>query len=218
MTGNATRRFGSKALPALLVGLCASMQAAIAAEPSTPEAVTVITAASMIDGLGAKPRTHVAVVVRGDRIVAVRDGNAQDLPAGAQHIDLGAATLLPGLIDTHTHIFLQGEVPAEGGYDVQLLKQPQSFRAARAVVSARRALEQGFTTLRDMGTEGAGYGDVGIKQAIEAGYIPGPKTVRVHAGHIKHGRLSAGELRTRIDRSQRSAVDRRTGVGPPGRA
>jgi imidazolonepropionase-like amidohydrolase len=97
------------------------------------------------------------------------------VPAGAQHIDLGAATLLPGLIDTHTHIFLQGEVPADGGYDVQLLKQSLSFRAARAVVAARRALEQGFTTIRDMGTEGAGYGDVGIKQAIEAGYIPGPR-------------------------------------------
>jgi imidazolonepropionase-like amidohydrolase len=175
MTGHAMRRFGSIAVPALLIGLCARITPAIAAEPLAPDPITVITAATMIDGLGGKPRTHVAVVIRGDRIVAVRDGSAQDLPEGAQRIDLGAATLLPGLIDTHTHIFLQGEVPAEGGYDVQLLKQPLSFRAARAVVSARRALEQGFTTLRDMGTEGAGYGDVGIKQAIEAGYIPGPR-------------------------------------------
>ena len=80
-------------------------------------------------------RTNVAVVVIGNRIVAVRDRDAADLPAGAKHIDLGTATLLPGLIDTHTHIFLQGEVPADGGYDVQLLKQSLSFRAARAVVS-----------------------------------------------------------------------------------
>jgi imidazolonepropionase-like amidohydrolase len=129
----------------------------------------------MIDGLAAKPRTNVAVVIRGNRIVAIRDRTAPDLPAGARRIDLGSATLLPGLIDTHTHIFLQGEVPADGGYDVQLLKPPLSFRAARAVVAAHRALEQGFTTMRDMGTEGAGYGDVGIKQAIEAGYIPGPR-------------------------------------------
>jgi imidazolonepropionase-like amidohydrolase len=78
-------------------------------------------------------------------------------------------------MDTHTHIFLQGEDPAEGGYDVQLLKYPASFRAARATVSALRALEQGFTTLRDLETEGAGYGDVGIKEAINAGYIPGPR-------------------------------------------
>jgi imidazolonepropionase-like amidohydrolase len=154
---------------------CSCLQLSTAAEPSAPAPITVITAAAMIDGLAAKPRSHVAVVVRGDRIIAVRDASAPDLPADAVHIDLGSATLLPGLIDTHTHIFLQGEVPAEGGYDVQLLKQPLSFRAARAVVSARRALEQGFTTIRDMGTEGAGYGDVGIKQAIEAGYIPGPR-------------------------------------------
>jgi imidazolonepropionase-like amidohydrolase len=79
------------------------------------------------------------------------------------------------LIDSHTHVFLQGDDPAEGGYDVQLLKHGLAFRAARATVSARRALEQGFTTIRDVETEGAGYGDVGIKQAIEAGYIPGPR-------------------------------------------
>ena len=83
--------------------------------------------------------------------------------------------MLPGLIDCHTHIFLQGEVPAAGGYDVQLLKFPASYRVARAMVAARRALEQGFTTIRDVETEGAGYGDVGIKQAINEGYIPGPR-------------------------------------------
>jgi imidazolonepropionase-like amidohydrolase len=70
---------------------------------------------------------------------------------------------------------LQGEDPSEGGYDVQLLKYGLAYRAARATVAARRALEQGFTTIRDVETEGAGYGDVGIKQAIERGYIPGPR-------------------------------------------
>ncbi|HZD30511.1 MAG TPA: amidohydrolase family protein, partial [Candidatus Angelobacter sp.] len=68
-----------------------------------------------------------------------------------------------------------GEVPAAGGYDVQLLKYPLAYRAARAVVAARRALEQGFTTIRDMETEGAEYGDVGIKQAVNEGVIPGPR-------------------------------------------
>ena len=135
----------------------------------------VITARAMIDGLAAKPRANVAVVIRGNRIVAIRDRDAKDLPADAERIDLGSATLLPGLIDTHTHIFLQGEVPSEGGYDVQLLKHPLSFRVVRAVVAVHRALEQGFTTLRDVETEGAGYGDIGIKQAIEAGIIPGPR-------------------------------------------
>jgi imidazolonepropionase-like amidohydrolase len=83
--------------------------------------------------------------------------------------------VLPGLIESHTHLFLQGEEPSEGGYDAQLLFASQALRAARATVSARRALEQGFTTIRDVETEGAGYGDVGIKQAVERGYIPGPR-------------------------------------------
>jgi imidazolonepropionase-like amidohydrolase len=106
---------------------------------------------------------------------AVGDAASTKIPAGAQAIDLSRSTVLPGLIDGHTHIFLQGEDPAEGGYDAQLLKHGLAFRAARAAVSARRALEQGFTTIRDVETEGAGYGDVGIKEAIEAGYIPGPR-------------------------------------------
>ncbi len=154
---------------------CAGLAVAAATAAPPAERPLIVTAAALIDGVAAKARANVAVVIRGDRIVAVRDRGAADLPADAERIDLGGATLLPGLIDTHTHLFLQGEVPAEGGYDVQLLKQPLAFRAARAVVAARRALEQGFTTLRDLETEGAGYGDVGIKQAIEAGYIPGPR-------------------------------------------
>jgi imidazolonepropionase-like amidohydrolase len=167
-----TSRRARRRVPAAFLGLLAAT-GALAAPPA--ERPVIVTARTLIDGVAAKPRTNVAVVIRGDRIVAVRDQGAADLPADAERIDLGDATLLPGLIDTHTHLFLQGEVPAEGGYDVQLLKQPLAFRAARAVVAARRALEQGFTTLRDVETEGAGYGDVGIKQAIEAGYIPGPR-------------------------------------------
>ena len=141
---------------------------------AAPDSTTVVLAGALIDGVAARPRANVAVVTRGGRIIAIRDRNAPDLPRDATVIDLGDATLLPGLIDTHTHIFLQGEIPAEGGYDAQLLKHPLTYRDARATVAARRALEQGFTTIRDMETEGAGYGDVGIKQAIEAGIIPGP--------------------------------------------
>ena len=144
-----------------------------AAADDTP--LLVVRAQWLIDGTAEKPRHNMEVVIRGNHIVDVHPANSQVLPATAQVIDLGPATLLPGLIDTHTHIFLQGEDPAAGGYDVQLLKFPASYRVVRAVLSARRALEQGFTSIRDVETEGAGYGDVGIKQAINEGLIPGPR-------------------------------------------
>ncbi|MGE5413493.1 MAG: amidohydrolase family protein, partial [Syntrophomonadaceae bacterium] len=134
----------------------------------------MIHAGVLIDGVSPAARRDYAIVVRGNRIENVGPWTGA-APAGSTLVDLSAATVLPGLIDTHTHVFLQGEVPAEGGYDVQLLKEGIAFRAARATVSVRRALEQGFTTIRDVETEGAGYGDVGIKQAIEGGYIPGPR-------------------------------------------
>jgi imidazolonepropionase-like amidohydrolase len=147
-----------------------------AAEPvATQEQVQVIRAHALIDGTSAAARPDQDILIRGDHIAAVYPSGSKPLPPGARLIDLGAATVLPGLIDCHTHIFLQGEVPAAGGYDVQLLKYPASYRAARAVVAARRALEQGFTTIRDVETEGAGYGDVGIRKAIDEGYIPGPR-------------------------------------------
>ena len=155
---------------AVLVSLPATGQAA----PGS-DAVTVIRAGTLIDGKSATPRRDQVIVVRGNRIEAVGDAASTKIPEGATVIDLSRATVLPGLIDSHTHIFLQGEDPAEGGYDAQLLMQPLAFRAARATAAARRALVQGFTTIRDVETEGAGYGDVGIKQAIEKGYIPGPR-------------------------------------------
>jgi imidazolonepropionase-like amidohydrolase len=140
-----------------------------------PDAVKVIRAHALIDGTSAQPRLNPEILIHGNRIVEVSTASKHAPPSGAQLIDLGGATVLPGLIDCHTHIFLQGEVAAAGGYDVQLLKFPAAYRVARAIVSARRALEQGFTTIRDVETEGAGYGDVGIKRAIDEGYIPGPR-------------------------------------------
>jgi imidazolonepropionase-like amidohydrolase len=143
-----------------------------------PEKITAIHAANLIDGISNQVRHNVLVVIKGNRIESVTSGG--NAPAGAEVINLPAdVTVLPGLIDTHTHIFLQGEDPKVESYDEQLLKHPSSYRAARAAVSARRALEQGFTTLRDLETEGAGYGDVGIKEAINAGFIPGPRMLVV---------------------------------------
>jgi imidazolonepropionase-like amidohydrolase len=151
----------------------------MAAQNKTAPSLTVIRAGTFIDGKSDTPRRNQVIVIRGDRIESVGDGASLSIPAGANVIDLSSQTVLPGLIDSHTHIFLQGEDPAQGGYDANILKQALALRAARATVSARRALEQGFTTLRDVETEGAGYGDVGIKEAIEAGYIPGPRLLVV---------------------------------------
>jgi imidazolonepropionase-like amidohydrolase len=143
--------------------------------PSPAPQVTVIRAGTLIDGKSDKPRHDQVIIIRGSHIESVSDAASAKPPSDATVIDLSKATVLPGLIDGHTHIFLQGEEPAEGGYDANILNEPLSLRAARATVAARRALEQGFTTLRDVETEGAGYGDVGIKEAIERGYIPGPR-------------------------------------------
>jgi imidazolonepropionase-like amidohydrolase len=140
----------------------------------TAASLTVIRAGTLIDGSSDTPRKNQLIFVRGEQIEKVLDGSAA-IPAGAKVIDLSAATVLPGLIDSHTHIFLWGEDPAKGGYDVNILKAGIALRAARATYATRRALEQGFTTLRDVETEGAGYGDVEIKQAIEEGTIPGPR-------------------------------------------
>lgn len=161
---------------ALLV-FAASFTLAAQNKDTTPQLKTfsVIRAGTLIDGKSDSPRRDQNIIIRGNRIDSVGDAATAQIPPGSTVVDLSKATVLPGLIDSHTHIFLQGEDPAHGGYDVNILKYPASLRAARATVSVRRALEQGFTALRDVETEGAGYGDVGIKEAIEEGYIPGPR-------------------------------------------
>src|ERR1700754_3999970 len=90
----------------------------------TPESVTVVRAGTLIDGVSAQPRRNQDIVIRGNRIVEVNPAGTHAPPAGAKLIDLSNSTVLPGLIDTHTHLFLQGEVPSAGGYDVQILKYP----------------------------------------------------------------------------------------------
>jgi imidazolonepropionase-like amidohydrolase len=161
------------ALLVLALVICAS------AFGQQQSAVTVIRAGTLIDGKADKPKRDQVIVIRGNKIESVSDAASAKAPAGATVIDLSKSTVMPGLIDSHTHIFLQGEDPAHGGYDANILNAPLALRAARATVAARRALEQGFTTLRDVETEGAGYGDIGIKQAIEGGYIPGPRLLVV---------------------------------------
>jgi len=114
-----------------------------------------------------------AVLVRGSRIEAVGSATTMTVPAGTQMVDLPRTTLLPGLIDAHSHVLLHPY--DEAPWIDQVLKEPESLRVTRAVGHLQATLEAGFTTLRDLGTEGAGYADLGLKQAVEQGIIRGPR-------------------------------------------
>ena len=155
--------------------LSATVEITRAQSGASAAPLAVIRAGSLIDGTSDTPRKNQLIFVRGNRVEKVADASSTQIPAGATVIDLSSATVLPGLIDAHTHIFLWGEDPAKGGYDANILNAGIALRAARATFAVRRALEQGFTALRDLETEGAGYGDIEIKQAIAEGTIPGPR-------------------------------------------
>lgn len=136
---------------------------------------TLIKAARLIDVRAGRALTNQGILIDGERIKEVGPfAEVQSKAAGAQVIDLGNATVLPGMIDCHTHILLQGDITAED-YDVQLLKESIPFRAIRATVAVRTSLMNGYTALRDLETEGAMYADVDVKRAIDLGYIEGPR-------------------------------------------
>ncbi len=156
---------------ALLLLLCASASSSLA--QTAPKRVA-IRAGRLIDGKGGTPVTNALILIEGDRIVSVTTGGAP--PAGVEVIDLSRATVLPGLIDTHTHILLQGDITA-AEYDEQLLKQSIPYRAVLAARNARLALDHGFTTMRDLETEGAMYADVDVKTAIERGEVAGSRMI-----------------------------------------
>jgi imidazolonepropionase-like amidohydrolase len=115
------------------------------------------------------------VLVRGRRIERAGPAAQITAPADATTIELPGTTLLPGLIDAHSHVLLHPY--NETSWDDQVLKEAQALRVARATVHVQATLRAGFTTIRDLGTEGAGYADVGIKQAIEQGIIAGPRMI-----------------------------------------
>jgi imidazolonepropionase-like amidohydrolase len=127
--------------------------------------------ARVFDGLSPQLHEGWSVLVEGDKIAAVGPNIAA--PAGAKIIELPGATLLPGMIEGHSHLFLHPY--NETLWDDQVLHEPLALRTARAVVHAERTLDAGFTTERDLGTEGAGFADVGLKQAIDQGIVPGPR-------------------------------------------
>ncbi|HEY0969170.1 MAG TPA: amidohydrolase family protein [Opitutaceae bacterium] len=146
---------------------------ALIAQAQPAPAVTVLQPARVFDGETAALHEGWIVVVTGDRITAAGPAAAITVPAGTPVIDLPGLTLLPGLIDTHSHVLLHPY--SEASWNDQVLKESLSLRVARAVNHLRATLDAGFTTLRDLGTEGAAYADTGLRQAIEQGIIPGPR-------------------------------------------
>ena len=157
----------------LLLLLLALASPALAQAPAQPSGAILLRPARVFDGTGPRAHEGWTVLVRGERIEAVGPAERVGIPAGARVIDLPGMTLLPGLIEGHSHLFLYPY--DQTSWDDQVLRETESLRVARATVHARETLMAGFTTVRDLGTEGAGYADVGLKQAIDRGIIPGPR-------------------------------------------
>ena len=150
----------------------AVLDAAAQEKAAAPPKKIAIRAGHLIDGKSDKVVDNALILITGDSIVSVSSGG--DVPAGTEVIDLSDYTVLPGFMDTHTHVVLNGDITAED-YDVQLLKQSIPYRAILGARNARIALEHGFTTMRDLETEGAMYADVDVKTAIANGEVPGPR-------------------------------------------
>lgn len=140
------------------------------AQLAEPGQVVVLRAARMLDVAAGKMVSPGLVVIQGDRIAAVGDGANATLVAGAQVIDLGDRTLMPGMIDAHVHLFLH-----PGAEDLQTVEEGVPQRVLAAAEAARADLQAGFTAERDMGTEGAGSADTAVRDAINSGVFPGPR-------------------------------------------
>jgi imidazolonepropionase-like amidohydrolase len=145
----------------LLLSFCAFL--AIAQEPTI-----CLKAGRMFDGKSRTFRQNVSIIVKGTKIVGIHDG--LENPPGATVIDLTGVTVLPGLIDAHTHI-----VPHPGDYDQQVLRETPEFRAIYATKAAWATLEAGITTIRNVGSEGPGMVDIALRDAIAQGIVPGPR-------------------------------------------
>lgn len=142
-------------------------------------------------------RSGWVVLVRGDRIAAVGEASRVQAPASATVVELPSTTLLPGLIEAHSHLLLHPY--NEASWNDQVLKEPLALRVARATNHARSTLMAGFTAVRDLGTEGAGYADVGIRQAIQQGIIPGPRVLAATRAIVATGSYGPKGFDPRFD-------------------
>jgi imidazolonepropionase-like amidohydrolase len=172
-------------LPAVLAAQVSRSQAAQAPRQAPAPQALVLRPARVFDGFTTQLQSGWEVVVVGDRITAAGPAGSVTRPAGARVIELGGLTLMPGMIEGHSHLLLHPY--NETSWDDQVLNEPLALRIARATVAARTTLMAGITTERDLGTEGAGYADVGLRQAINQGIIPGPRLLVVTRAIVAAG-------------------------------
>ena len=182
----------------LLLALAAASSRSFAAE--APPRPVVIAPEAVWDGVADAPRAGWVVVVRGARIEAVGPAASVAAPADAERIALPGTTLIPGLIEGHSHLFLHPY--DETLWDDQVLKEPVGLRMVRAVAHARATLEAGVTTMRDLGTEGALDGDVQLKRAIEQGIVPGPRIITTTRAIVATGSYAPHRSRYAFDPPQ----------------
>jgi imidazolonepropionase-like amidohydrolase len=150
-----------------------------------PETVYLLKPAHVFDGESAQIHDNWAILVRGQKIEAVGPTATINAPAEAKVIELTGLTLMPGLIEAHSHVLLHPY--SETPWNDQVAHESLTLRVARATNHLRNTLQAGFTTIRDLGTEGAGYADVGLKQAVEQGIIPGPRMIVVTRAIVATG-------------------------------
>jgi imidazolonepropionase-like amidohydrolase len=177
--------------------------------PAVEQHPVALVPARVWDGVASEANEGWIVVVRGERIEAAGPAAAVSVPADARKMELAGTTLLPGLIDAHTHVLLHPY--NEAVWDDQVLKEALALRVCRATNHLRAVLLSGFTTIRDLGTEGAGYADVGLKQAVEQGIIPGPRMLVVTRAIVASGSYApkgfAPELRIPQGAEEADGID-----------
>jgi imidazolonepropionase-like amidohydrolase len=150
-----------------------------------PDTIYLLKPAHVFDGDSAQLHDGWVILVRNQKIEAVGPAGSVNAPANAHTIELPGLTLMPGLIEAHSHVLLHPY--SETLWNDQVAHESLSLRVARATNHLRNTLLAGFTTIRDLGTEGAGYADVGLKQAVEQGIIPGPRMLVVTRAIVATG-------------------------------
>jgi imidazolonepropionase-like amidohydrolase len=192
----------------IVTALAALTQAQAAPQLPDPRPV-LITADRVWTGEGA-PHQGWSVLVAQGRIQAVGPADKISVPIDAERISLPGKTLIPGLIDLHSHVLLHPY--NETTWDDQVIKEAPAYRVALAVRHAADTLQAGFTTLRDLGTEGAGYDDVGIKRAIEEGQVPGPRLLVATRAIVATASYGPAERSYRPDMELPYGAQQATGV------